>query len=773
MSFTVFTRAILGNRHTVAVLLIFVVAGVASGIARLGADFSVRAFFAVDDPEVAYFESYAERWGDDDMLVITLDGDGETLLTRQSIEAMEALAVDLEAVDGVEKVLALPRVPRVNRGVAGVWIPVPLRGTIPNTNDPSDARLMRWREAILADSQVVPAFLSEDGHYGAVLVALSIDTNDLAQVRPVVHAVEDVVGTHEEMNAAGVRTAVAGIPAIRADVLDVIVKDQIVLVPVAAVAMGVLLLVLFRSRHGVLIPGVAAGVPLFMLLGVMGWTGESFGLLNQVFLALVPAIAVADAIHLVGRFHEASQQRSTDGQLDETARDEAIVDAMAFMGKACFLTSFTTIVGFLSLTSTSLPVLKGFGLYAAVGVALAYFTVLFIVPLLLLWTRSSARRLGEGEDGLLGRFLDASATATTERPWTCLGLATLAIVLAGIGAQRVTVDTRVTRTFDDVHPTTLANDVVDAHLGGVMALEFDLKGNEGAFDDPAVLKALSEIEASIAERPDVRATWSPSRLLAATSVLVGGPEQVPQDARLIQRLYGLAGDSGALDALLDEPHGQSRLMVRTRDLGAVGFLALGDTLQEEVSSALEAVDVDAHLTGSSFVAYRGLSRVTSDLRDSLVMAFFVIGIIITVLFRSLRLGLLSIPPNALPLWLGYGAMGAFGWSLEPAPAVVFTIAIGVGVDSAIHLIARFEEERGLGHSVRQAVTASIHHSGRAIAITAIILIVGFAVNIASSSPANASFGKLGSLILVAALISNLVVLPAMLVVGHPEPRSST
>jgi predicted RND superfamily exporter protein len=763
------TALLLRHRTVSAVVVVVSILLCALGVVWLGADFSVRSFFGRTDPEAAYLEGYLDRWGEDDMLVVVADGGAGGLLRRAPLERLDKLADALEEVEGVAKVISVTRMPRQSPGIAGVWIPVPLLASIPS--DPpggwGDAP-PPWRARLLADPSLVPNFLSADGRYGAILVALDIDTADLSAVRPVVHEVERVVAEAEAQAGEGGALAlhVAGVPAIRADVLDVIVTDQIVLTPVAAAAMGLLLLAMFRSRHGVLIPGIAAGVPTVMLLGIMGWTGQPFDLLNQSFLALVPAIAVANAIHLVSRYHEEGRRFVADGEeLTPEQQVTAIVDATEHIGMACFLTTFTTVIGFLALLQTDLPVLRSYGVYSAVGVVISYVTLLTIVPLMLLWTRRGARRVDHDDHGAMGVVLRSAAWVTTRAPWAALvGAAVVGLTALWTGSW-VVVDSFVTRTFDEAHETSIANHLLDDEMGGLLGLEFDLVGPPGAFERPEVIAQLDALDQRLRGEPAVRTTVSPATLLRSASVLIGGPDRAPQDAALIGRLYGVLSQGEMVRGLLSDGHDRARLVVRCRDIGAVAFLGLGERLSDEVRAGLGPLGVDAHLTGSSFVAYRGMSKVTTDLRNSLMTSFGVIGVVIALLFRDLWLGILSLIPNTLPQVFGYGVMGALGWMLEPAPAVVYTIAVGVSVDSAIHIIARFNEERRTGASVDDSVKAAIYSSGRAVMITELMLSFGFLVNVYSSSPANAAFGKLGAVIILLGPPSNLFVLPALLKLG--------
>lgn len=741
-------------------VLVLIVLGVAAGALRIQADFSVDAFYGRRDPATVVLREYLARWGADDMLLIVAEADGPRgLLARDTLQAIDAITRDLAEVEGVGEALSPTQVPRVRPGFAGQWIPVPLVGTAPPADAPAE-RITRWQDALLGDPTLVPTFLSADGRYASIMLALDVDGGDLAQVKPVVRAVEAAL---EGAQVAGVRFRVGGVPAIRADVLGVIVRDQVLLVPIAGGLMTLLLALLFRSRHGVLIPGVAAGVPIVMLLGVMGWTGEPFGLLNQVFLALVPAIAVADAVHLVSRYHEEAERLGGGAEaMAVTIRDQAIVRAMAYMGLACFLTSFTTIVGFLSLLSVDMPVLRSFGVYASVGVALAYFTVLLIVPLALLSTRSGARHLDHDDEGNIGMALRWSHHLATQRPGAVILSALAFTAVLGLVGSRVQADWKVTETFDASHPVSQANTLVDDHLGGVLALELDLEAAPGTFERPDVLAALVAQEEAIAARAPVRATVSIASVLAATSQLIGGPYAAPESESLVARLSTLADRTGQLGRFVDDTRSRARILVRTRDLGAVQFLSLGRDVEREVQQALAPFDVAVQVTGSSYVAARGVSRVTTDMRDSLLAAFGIVGVMIAGLFRSVRYGLLSVLPNLLPLVAALGLMGVMGWTLEPGAAVVFTISVGISVDSAIHVFARYREERDAGASIDEALRGAIFHSGRAILITTLILAVGFAVNINSSAPANAAFGRLGTVIILGAMVSNLVVLPALI-----------
>ena len=145
---------------------------------------------------------------------------------------------------------------------------------------------------------------------------------------------------------------------------------------------------------------------------------------------------------------------------------------------------------------------------------------------------------------------------------------------------------------------------------------------------------------------------------------------------------------------------------------------------------------------------------------------------ILLLFRSPRIALLSFLPNAMPLLVGYGLLGVTGWELDPAPAVVFIIALGIAVDDTIHLIVRWREELDNGRTNEEAILESVVHTGRAVTVTTIVLALGFGVNVFSSFPMMTVLAALGATVVTTALFCDLFLLPALLVLWG-SPATST
>ena len=765
-------EAVLARRLFWGVGLVCVALFFIAGIRHLQVDFSARSFFGGEGEAVRVLEDFKAFWGEDDNgLVVVMGGKGETVLTRSRLEQMKAMEGAFMEDPAVDRVVGLTTIPRFKRDFLGQARPVPLLSTLPGESA-SDAAWESWRQSILEDPLLVPSLLAEDGQHAAMVLVLNINVDDIALVGPVVNRLSSLV--MEQESAGDLDLEVGGIPMVRGEVSKMIVDEQAKLVPIAMVIIGILLTILFRSVHGTLLPLVAAVLPCLMLFGIMGLVGEPISLVNQAFSTLIPVIAVADAIHMVSRFREELWRSTPEGEAPSVEmRDAAVATAMQQVGAACLMTTLTTMVGFLSLRMAEMPILRGFGTFAAVGIALAYGTVLLFLPILLSATKPVARHPGSAE-GLMGPFLSRCADLALGRPWTCLATTGAICVGAALYGGRVEVDNWLTQTLPPEASTSMANRMLDEELGGVISLRYDMHGEEGTFARPEVLATLEELEQLARQWDGVRAVSSPASMFAYGSEVLGGPREVPQTDALVRHIAKRLEGREAKDALVSEKWDRAQLVIHTRDLGARLFGEMAEEMDQQIVPILAAQGISAFPTGTPVVAYAGINRISLDLRDSLLMAFGIISVLLMILVRSVPLGLICVVPNALPLLVGYGLLGVMGWDLEPATGIVFTVALGIAVDDTIHLLARYREELQRGREQREALRESILHCGRAVLVTTILLASGFYVNTASAFPTNVSFGGMGGTVIIAALFCDLFVLPPVLLLfHHPDEVSSS
>ncbi len=745
----------LDHRPIAAIGLLLLVLGTAGGAARLKVEMSVESFFGGNDPARVALEEYRSFWGaDDDVLMVVVTADGQDLITPERLRALEAAGEALGEIEGVTSVDSITSVPRLRADLPGTIDLSPLIESLPEEN------FAAWRAEVLNHPLFIPALLSRDGRTAAIFVETEARSDDMAAVVPLVASIREVLSGRDGVE--GLHFGTAGLPAVRADFFAAFMRDQGLFIPLGMLLIAGCLFFIFRRLHGVVIPAVAAAVPVMMVFGALGLTGEPLGLVNQVYVTLLPVIAVADAIHLLSRYHEEARRLAPPGEvLSDAQRRQAIVTAVKRIGAACLLTSVTTGLGFASLAASQMPSMRSFGLYAALGVAFAYGTVLLLLPLMLSVTRGSASDARKGP-GLIDLALARCASFSIRHPGPVLAATAVVVVACVFFGSRVVSDNHLTAMLLSDHPTTVSNHVADAELGGILAVEVDLLGEPGMLTDPEILSALHRVETEASTWPEVTATSSPATYIAALGEVLRGERSIPSTRSEIAQRFLLGEGDEKLSTIVSIDYARGRMAIRTQDDGGIVFGEVSGRVRALLDRELQGLPLAAHITGTPFIAYRGINKVTADLRTSILLAFITITFVILLLLRDLRLTLLCLLPNALPLLIGYGLVGAAGWLLDPTGAVIFTVALGIAVDDTLHLVARMREELDRGHPLEEAMRLSVLHSGRAVFITSVLLIGGFGMNLLSSFPASVLMGGLGTIIVAAALLSDVLVLPALL-----------
>lgn len=753
---------VLRHRSVALIGVVIVVVIAALGIMRLRVDFSSTAFYGDDSVAGQRLAEYQAQWGaDDDTLLVLIEpsvaDDPAGVLSGERLAVIAELDRILAGATQVEQVVSISR----------LTLPLPgaSPGQLSSAEFPSVAAALGLaelapvdRRALLERLPFVPTLLSADGGMTVIAVELSFSTDDVLRAQGVVEQLEQLMVSHDEALAeVGLTRQIAGVPAVRAGFMALVVHDQLLLVPLTLLVIGVALFLVFRRLHGVVIPAIAAGLPTLMLVGIMGWTGEGLGLLNQAYFTLLPVIAVADAIHLLARYHE-------ERRAGADTREQAIIRAGSRVGLACLLTSLTTATGFASLAMADMPILRGFGLYAALGVVLAFVTVLVLVPLLLSYVGDN--RHPPPLPGL--RSLDVVLGFAIRRPWVVVVGCLAVLVLALVPASRVRIDNQISGLLEPAHPTSVASKAVDERLGGVLGLEFELRAPAGVdLRDPELLAALDGFELWLAEQDSVRVVEGVASIVAGTGELLGEPRQVPGSRAQIDARIDVIRPYAPLERFVAEDGRRMRIHAGMPDAGGQLFVALAERAEDELLRRLaETQDggrIQAYATGTALVAYRGVNGITKDVRDSFVLVFAVIVGVIALLFRSLWPALIGVLPNGAPLLLGYAMLGVLGEVLDPLAAVILTLGLGIAVDDTLHIMVRAREELRGGVGVEEALRRAIGHTGRAVLVTSVVIVGGLSLQLLSSFPPMQLLGMLGGAVILFAVVMDLLLLPALIV----------
>ena len=744
------------RRRTLTVVALLLLSGAAAHTARgIRADFTTQELFATDDPELTHLKEFKAIYGADDTLLGVLV-EAPDVFTRPVLRLVGQLTTRLQALDQVLRVDSLTTVTDLGGTDGGAMDTTPLFATVPE--DPQALAALRTRA--LSNPLLQGRVVSRDATLTGILADLKPEVERAREVGEAMEAIESLM---KQMDLPpGVRLHLVGVPKVRSDAVDMIIADQFTFLPLASLFTGLLLILIYRSVHGLLIPKFAVLLSVSYTVALMAALDLPLDILSNVLPLLVMVYAVADAVHMLGRIHD---EVGAQGR-----RKLAIEIAVRHLGLACLVTSVTTAVGFGSLVSAEMHILRRFGLVAAAGVLVAWAVTLVVVPLGAGLSKLDPAKIrhrsamGLGLDRLLSRVAGFSA----RRPLRVVVAAALLVCVCVAAGTGVEVNNYLLGIYHDDHPTARSTRLAEARLEGLVRMQISLQGAEDAMKRPEVLKQVDQLQTWLESQPGVTSTLGMTDFVKEMHRAVMGSRALPHSQQAVAQLLLMVEGETGLERHVSFDYSRARVEVRLRDIGAIKYLDLVDRTRARLAARFKAEGISARVTGTSLVAYRGINRLVKDLLVSLTLALGVIGLVLALLFQSLRIGLVSLLPNTIPLAVGLGSMRLLGMRLEPVTVMIFSIALGIAVDDTIHFLVRFREETGLGKDPVEAARRTLATAGRAMVFTSALLVGGFAVTLTSSFPGTVRFGTLGIIILSTALLTDLLVTPACAVLFKVE-----
>lgn len=585
----------------------------------------------------------------------------------------------------------------------------------------------------------------------------------------------------------GADVQVSGVPSIVVEMVEAIQRDLETFSILSVAFILGFLVVVFRRAQWVLLPLLPVGATVLWTIAYMLSSGKRMTVITGNVPSLLLAIGISHSIHMIVRWREYLVRFPDD------APDRRALRVARSLAWPCFFSASTTMVGFVSLGFTGSRPIIDFGVLMAIGVGSALLLSFVIMPGAL----SVLPVKAEGRLERSARLLERLVTVSVRRR-AAVALLTLALATFGIlGLLRLDVEARFIDYFRAGSPIHVGLTYVDEHLGGTSGLEVVITGETGAFG-PAHQENLDQAEAVarwLRDRSEVGVVMSYTGILAELRKL--SPEKI--DRRGAAFLLGTAIDRGAIDpGLIDDyvvvkpvevegrtvgPFSTVRIVARVRETDpTLRRIPLLHELQAFLAAEFPADGpLRAEATGM-FVLYANMleSLMGSQLSSSL-LCLVAIWLMLAALFRSLLAPTLALLPNLLPISLALGVMGWAGIPLDMATVMIASVTLGIGIDSAIHYLFRYEDEvrRGGDGDLQAALERTSGSIGTSIFYTALTAVVGFAVLALSEFRPNAYFGVLTGLAMIAALFAMLTLLPVLVATtglfrrraGLPRPGS--
>ena len=686
------------------------------------------------------------RSGQGDAILVV---EADDFFTPAAAAALRDVVERLEALDQVAGVTWLDRAPPLN--IFGLAEPILPRGNA------SAERFAVARRRALEHPLVVGQMLSPDGR--TTLLTLRLDwvfvQDDADVTSELVETARQAAAAHPDVRFT---FSLTGSTPIRLEAMRSRESDERTFQLLGYGMILVLSAVLFRGVSVVLVTAAAPALGVFWALGLVRTAGLQENPFSHVILpVLLSLVGFTDAVHMM-----VAVRRGLAAGLPPR---EACRHALANIGLACFLTSLTTAIGMGSLYLAHHQVVREFGGACVLGVAATWLSVMTVIPLACRtpWARRLAAGAGSEPVGRQLERLDPVIDRILRRaPQMSLVAVGLLLMLGGM-SLRLQPDDRKARLLPEGSEGQRALEQLDRALGGLDTCTVEIRWPDREASPAEVVDVVEAVDATIASEPLLSHPFSIRRLVAA----------LPGEAAARDKMGLVELLPPPLKRLLFDPAEHiARVTFRVPDQGTVAAKPTFERLDAALTTLATAhPGFEFTLSGDPIWRWRDLYRVVMDLTSSLGTASLVIFVVLGVAFRSVRLGMISIVPNLLPLAAAAASLVVTGQPLEIVSVCALTVCLGIAVDDTIHFLARYRIEQAAGREPGEAIRRSISEVGTGLVMTTLVLLAGFGAVMISANRDHRAFAVMGLVTLSTALVCDLLFLPALLATFDRTPAT--
>ena len=545
------------------------------------------------------------------------------------------------------------------------------------------------------------------------------------------------------------------------DVYQEALKSELTkLLSLSLILILIVIFLTFRSVWGVIVPFSIILLTVMWTMGSMAAFGVSINVITVLIPSVIAIVALSDVIHIMSRYKEERKHISN--------RRVAMNLALKDIGIAIFLTSITTAFGFLTLGYADIQPFIEFGMFTALGVIYAWFLAVFLLPLLLVIVPEN---IIAASPASVGTWPIKMYSWVSQNHRLIIIATVVLLSIAGIGIMRLKVDSKLYEELSAGDNYSSSLHFFDQHFAGIRPVEIYLEVlGDGDIFEIETLSRIDSLDKYLMEEYGVNGLYSVNTQIKRfnRSLKGGRPHHftLPTSSNKLELITQMLKNQYKdlqLNTILSQDYKTTMISAKISDLGSFEIRQRNKKLEAFLSETFPPEQYRTRITGKSLLLDRSNEVITYNLGYGLLTALLVVAIIMGILFKSVRMSLIALVPNVLPLFLIAGIMGLFDVGLKMSTAVIFTVSFGIAVDDTIHFLSRFNTELKKTSNWSEALKITYYSTGRAIMITSFILVLGFGVLMFSEFTTNFITGFFVSLSLLFAVFADLFLLPVLLI----------
>ncbi len=724
-----FFRKILNHRILVITLFAVITGICLFQLPKLKVNNELDIWIGNNQTEYNVYQEYIRQFGVDESIILLLHSD--SIFTTGFLQKLRLLADTIQSVPGVSEVNALTTLSLPVQSLAGYY-EVPLVPDEPVNPDRIKRKALKYR--ILRDH-----LISADGKTTAIEVQL-VDTR---QMDVILGAVEEAA--RKTMSDAA-QVVPFGVVPMKSEINRLSTSEAAIFLSLAIVIMLILTWIIFRRffLSGIMI--LVAVSSIVWVLGLMAALGITLNILLSSMPLILLVISIAFSVHIIAA--------ATGPGRSDPDRKGAVVQACSHIFRNSLFSAITTIAALLVFTLTPIEPLRHFGLFAGIGVMVAFVISFTVIPVLLSWWNIPQHHLNHSSQwSQVFSFFDRLSARFYKPVFVASGLL---LALAVTGILRLEVNTDQKSYLKRDNPLRINTELADQWLSGIVPVELIFHIEEGIYTDFSRYDLkFSEVEDLLAGIPAVK-SWQSYRMLA--------DDFFPAEEGFASAFFltpEVVKESKALRRFVSEDGKTVRITVKTAWITDNQILELVDALETRIGTVMASDSVSVHCTGAMPIfALMGKRLVTSQIQ-SIALAFLVILGVFMLIYRKPGWSLLAMIPNMLPVAVTLGIMGYLKVPVDVATVLITSVSFGIAVDDTIHFTNTFKRFR-LQNPPNRSITLAFGTVGKPLLVTTLLLVSGFIVLAFSSYRPLIFLGLFLSLNLLLALLFDLILLPALL-----------
>ncbi len=556
----------------------------------------------------------------------------------------------------------------------------------------------------------------------------------------------------------------SGLPYIRV-VNAIKIKRELYMFSALALLICIIVLYLFfRSFKAVFFPVIIVITGVIWAMGILALLGYKITMLSGMIPPLLIVIGIPNSIYMMNKFHHEFVNHGN--------KIKALQRVIIKIGNATFMTNLTTAAGFATFVIVKSDILRQFGIVASLSIMGLYLLSLMLIPIIFTFIDPpSSRHVNHLNNKLVNSIISRLIHITGNHRKTVY---LVAVISLGFGFYGISLMKSSGYMVDDIpesDPVYKDLKFFESNFEGLMPLEIivDTKRPGGIMQMPVINK-LDQLEKVLSEYSELSSPLSLLNLLKfSRQAFYNGEEEYyglpnSREQNFILQ-YARLGESqaGMLHSFIDSARQTTRISIRMKDVGTKRMEELYSSFIADIDSIFPAENFNVTATGSTVTSFKGTQYLLRNLVSSLALAIFLISLFMALMFKSWKMVFISLTPNILPLIFTASLMGFTGIPIKASTIMVFNVAFGISVDSAIHFLAKYRQElAATGSEIRISVVHALKETGVSMLYTAVVLFFGFGIFSLSGFGGTVAMGILVSLTLLVAITSNLILLPSLL-----------